>query len=55
MQAEDTILHDGRHGEIIEGIREVLPYVGVTIFSEAFVVESISIVARIAKRGGDVR
>ena len=45
VQAEDAVLHDGCHGEIIEGIREVLPYVGVTIFSEAFVVESISIVS----------
>lgn len=41
VEAEDTIRHDGRHGEVVEGVREVLPDVGIAVFSKALIVKSI--------------
>lgn len=43
VEAEDSVLHDGRHGEVVEGVGEVLPYVGVAVLSEAFVVEAVDL------------
>ena len=41
VEAEDAVLHDGRHGEVVEGVGEVLPYVGIAVLSEALVVEAV--------------
>mmetsp|Transcript_10877 Transcript_10877/g.30026 ORF Transcript_10877/g.30026 Transcript_10877/m.30026 type:complete len:251 (+) Transcript_10877:904-1656(+) len=41
VQAEYTIGNDGSHWQVIKGVREVLPNVGVSVLSEAFVVESV--------------
>jgi hypothetical protein len=41
VEAEDSVLDDGRHGEVVEGVGEVLPYVGVAVLSEALVVEAV--------------
>ena len=42
MQAEDTVLHNCGHGEIVEGVGEVLPHIGVAVFPEAFIIKSIT-------------
>ena len=47
VEAKDAIGHHSSHGEIVEGVGEVFPYVGVTIFSEAFIIESVA--------GGEMR
>lgn len=33
MQAEDAIGHHRRHGEVVEGVSEMFPHVGIAIFS----------------------
>ena len=42
MQTKDAIGHHGSHGEVVEGVGEVLPYVGIAVFSKAFIVESVT-------------
>jgi len=41
MQTKDAIAHDGRHGQIIKGIRKGLPHIGVTVFAQTLVVKSV--------------
>ncbi len=43
MEAEDLVLYDGRHGQVVEQICEALPHVGVPVFSEALVVEAVNL------------
>lgn len=42
VEAEDAVRDHGRHGEVIEGVSEVLPNIGISVFPQAFVVESIT-------------
>ena len=44
MKTEDLMLNDGGEGKVIEELGELLPDVSVTILSQAFIVETISIV-----------
>lgn len=42
MQTKDTISHYSSHGEVVKGVGEVLPYVGVAVFSKAFIIEPVT-------------
>jgi len=41
VQAEDLIVDKGGEREVVEKIREGFPHVGISILSEAFIVESV--------------
>lgn len=43
VETEYAIGNDGGHWQVIKGVREVFPDVGVSVFSEAFVVEPIDL------------
>ena len=43
MEAEDVSFDDGSQGKVIEERGEVLPYAGISVFSKAFIVESINL------------
>lgn len=43
VKAEYAIRYDCSHGQIIKGIRKMLPDVSITILSEAFVIETIDL------------
>lgn len=43
MKTENTISDHSRHGEVIEGVCEVLPNIGISIFPQAFVIKPITI------------
>lgn len=43
VKTENPISHDRSHGEVVEGVGKVFPDVGVAVFSEAFVVESVAV------------
>ena len=43
VQTEYTIRHNGRHGQIIKGIREMFPNVGVAVLAQAFVVKAVDL------------
>ena len=43
VEAEDLIVDEGSKREIIEQIGEELPNIGIAIFSEAFIVETINL------------
>jgi len=42
METENTICDHRRHGKVIEGVCEVLPHIGVSIFPQAFIIETIT-------------
>ena len=44
VEAEDLILDDSCEWEVIEELCELLPYVGVTVLSQAFIIESVPII-----------
>ena len=41
MEAENRVLNNCGEGQVVEELCEDLPDVGVTIFAEAFVIETI--------------
>ena len=41
VKAEDLVLNHSSQGQVVEKFGELLPNLGVTILSEAFIVESI--------------
>ena len=43
VEAEDLVVDKGSKGEVVEEIGEILPYVGVAIFSETFIIEPIDL------------
>ena len=43
VQTENSIRDDRGHGQIIEGVREVFPHVGVAVLSQAFVVKPVDL------------
>ena len=43
MQAEELILHNRSHWEVVEHIRKILPDIGVPVLSHAFVVEPVDL------------
>lgn len=43
MEAEDAAFNDSGEGKVVEEGGEVLPHVGVTVFTEAFIVETIDL------------
>ena len=43
MEAEDLVVDQGGQGEVVKKIGEVFPYIGITIFSQAFVVEAVDL------------
>ena len=43
VEAEDLVLDDSGEWEVIEELCELLPYVGVTVLSQAFIIESVPI------------
>ena len=44
VEAEDLVLDDSGEWEVIEELGELLPYVGVTVLSQAFIIESVPII-----------
>jgi hypothetical protein len=48
VQTKDAIRDDRSHGKIVKGIGEVFPNVGVPIFTEAFIIESIPVDVKIS-------
>ncbi len=42
METEDTVRNECRHGKVVESVCKEFPDIGVTIFSEAFVVKSVT-------------
>ena len=44
VEAEDLVLDDSCEWEVIEELCELLPYVGVTVLSQAFIIESVPII-----------
>ena len=43
VQAEDVLLDDGGQGQVVEQAGELLPNFGITILTEALIVESIDL------------
>ena len=43
MQAEDLVLYNCSEGEVIKEFSEVFPHVGISVFPQAFIVETIPI------------
>jgi hypothetical protein len=43
VEAEDLVVDKGGEGEVVEEIREVLPYVRVAIFAETLIIEPIDL------------
>ena len=43
MKAENLVLNDGCHWEEVKQVGEILPNMRVTVFPEAFIVESIDL------------
>lgn len=43
VQTEYTIRNNGSHGQIVKGIRKMFPDVGISIFSEAFIIKAINL------------
>ena len=43
VQAEDLVVDQGGEGEVVEEICEVFPDIGIAVFSQAFVVESVDL------------
>lgn len=43
MEAENLVLNDGGQGQVVEELGELLPYVGVSVLTEALIIESIPI------------
>ena len=41
MKTEDLVLNKSGKGEVVEEVGEIFPNVGVSVFAQAFVVESI--------------
>ena len=41
METEDLVLDDSSEWEVIEEFGELLPDVGVTVLSQAFIIESV--------------
>ena len=41
METEDLIVDQGGEGEVIEQVGEIFPHICVSIFPQAFVVESV--------------
>ena len=41
MEAEDLVLNNSCEWKVIEEFGELFPYVGVTVLSQAFIIESI--------------
>lgn len=41
VKAEDLVIDKGGEGEVVKEVSEVLPDIGISIFSEALVVEAI--------------
>ena len=42
METENTICHHGCHGKIIKSVGEMLPNIGVSVFTQTFVIKSIT-------------
>ena len=43
VQAEDLSVHQGREGQVVEQVCEVLPNVGVPVLPETLVVEAVDL------------
>jgi len=43
MQAEDLVLYNCSEGEVIKEFSEVFPHVGISVFPQAFIVETIDL------------
>jgi hypothetical protein len=43
VQAEDLVVDEGCEGEVVEEVGEVLPDVGVAVFPQALVVETVNL------------
>ena len=43
MQAKYAIRNDCRHGQVVEGVREILPDVCIAVLAKALVVETIDL------------
>jgi hypothetical protein len=43
VEAEDLVVDEGGQGEVIEEVSEVLPYAGVAILAETFIVEAVDL------------
>lgn len=43
MQAENLSINEGGERQIVEQIGEVLPHVGISVFAQTFVVESVDL------------
>jgi len=41
MEAEDGVVDDGSEGEVVEQLGEVHPDIGVSVLSEALIVEAV--------------
>lgn len=41
MEAEDLVVDEGGEGKVVEQVGKVLPNVGIAVFSETLIVESV--------------
>jgi ribosome-binding ATPase YchF (GTP1/OBG family) len=41
VQTEDLVLDEGGKGKVVEEVGEVFPDIGIAVFSQAFVVETV--------------
>lgn len=41
VEAEDLVVDEGGKGEVVEEIGEVFPHIGIAIFTQALIVETI--------------
>ena len=41
VEAEYLAVHQGRQGKVVEQVGEVFPNIGISIFSQAFVIEPV--------------
>jgi hypothetical protein len=43
VEAEDLVVDKGGEGEVVEEIREILPYVRIAVFAETLIIEPIDL------------
>ena len=43
MEAENLLLNDRSQGQVVKEISKILPHIGVAVFAEALVIETVNL------------
>ena len=41
METEDLVLNDSSQGQVVEELCELLPHIGISVLSQALIIETI--------------